>query len=181
MFDQKVHGPKQVIVVYLPSVNAWKVDALNPVEDMEFGHWVKKPVGNKNLEICDHVKVESAASEVFFDDFGPAELFPNAKDCKGCPEILADLGGGRLRSMIFNFKEPFERIDHPQDLLCGVFVSRTEVHDDVLANLSLPGTNTFDQVKGLVSLVATFSGSCSQIYDATILMWRILSRTIGCL
>lgn len=70
--------------------------------------------------------------------------------------------------MIFDFKGPLQGIDHPFYLLCRVFVSRTEVHDDILANFSLPGANTFDQVKGLVSLVASFSGCCSQIHDATI-------------
>ncbi len=44
-----------------------------------------------------------------------------------------------------------------------------------LANLSLPGANTFDQGKGLVSLVAAFSASCSQAHYATLLKWRMLS------
>jgi len=58
-------------------------------------------------------------------------------------------------------------------------VSRPEVDDDFLADLSLPGSNAFDQVERLVSLVASFSSGCPEIHDATIDKWRILSRELG--
>src|SRR5271157_5645704 len=168
MFDEKVHGAKQVVVVNLAAINACKVDSFHPFEDMEFGHGIKESVGNKDLEVCNQIEIESASFEVFFYDISPAKLLPDTKNCKCCPEILAEFGCYGLRSMVFNFKEPPKGIDHPFNLLPGVLVSRPEVDDDVLADLSLSGPNTFDQVKRLVSLVATFSGSCSEIHDATI-------------
>src|SRR5208337_2239456 len=175
MFDQKVHGPKQMIVVYLAPVNARKVNAFHPVKDMELGHRVKEPVGNEDLEISDHVKIESALPEVSLNNGGPAEFVPDTKNGKGCAEILARVGRNGLIGMFFNLEETFKRIDHPFNLLFGILVSRPEVHDDLLANLPPSGSNTFDQVKRLVSLVATFAGGCSKIHDATICKWRILS------
>ena len=86
---------------------------------------------------------------------------------------------GHLRwSMVFDFKEALECIDHPFHLLLGILMGRPEIDDDLLADLSLPGSNTFDQVKRPVSLVAAFSGSRSEIHDATICYQDILSTKI---